>query len=143
MFGTNLPLFTSVTMLAARKSEYQEFVASPLFFALGIALPLVVFPEPIGYVSITILTLGDGVASIFGQKFGNVQIPFNKPKYLEGTVSGFLFAFCGSLLFIHPFGAVTASAVGMLVESLPLPLNDNLTIPMVSGLALIVCSFFI
>jgi dolichol kinase len=31
----------------------------------------------------------------------------------------------------------------MLVESLPLPLNDNLTIPMVSGLALIVCSFFI
>ena len=143
MFGKNLPLFTSVTMLAARKSEYQEFVASPLFFALGIALPLVVFPEPIGYVSITILTLGDGVASIFGQKFGNVQIPFNKPKYLEGTVSGFLFAFCGSLLFIHPFGAVTASAVGMLVESLPLPLNDNLTIPMVSGLALIVCSFFI
>ena len=143
MFGTNLPLFTSVTMLATRKSEYQEFVTSPIFFALGIALPLVVFPEPIGYVSVTILTLGDGFASIFGQKFGTIQIPFNKLKYLEGTLLGFLLAFLGSLRFVHPFGAVIASAVGMFVESLPLPLNDNLTIPLVSGLALVVCPIFI
>jgi phosphoserine phosphatase/dolichol kinase len=143
MFGTNLPLFTSITMLATRKSENQEFVTSPIFFALGIALPLVIFPEPIGYVSVTILTLGDGFASIFGQKFGTIQIPFNKPKYIEGTLFGFLLAFLGSLRFIDPFSAVIASAVGIFVESLPLPLNDNLTIPLISGLALIVCSIFI
>jgi len=143
MLGTNVPLFTDVTLLAARRSEFQEFVASPLFFALGIMLSLVVFPEPLGYVSVTVLTLGDGFASIFGQRFGNIQIPYNKVKYLEGTVSGFFFAFVGSLLFVHPLNALIASAVSMFVESLPLPLNDNLAIPLAVGLALITCSVFI
>jgi phosphoserine phosphatase/dolichol kinase len=145
MFGTKIPLFTGVTMLAARKSEYQEFVASPLFFALGIAFSLMVFPEPIGYVSVTVLTLGDGFASIFGQRFGNARIPYNKTKYIEGTISGFFLAFFGSLWFsmVHPLNALIASAVGMFVESLPLPLNDNLTIPLASGLGLIACSVFI
>jgi phosphoserine phosphatase/dolichol kinase len=143
MFGTNVPLFTDMTMLAARKSEYQEFVSSPIFFALGIALPLIVFPEPVGYVSVAVLTLGDGFASIFGQRSGNMPIPYNKPKYLEGTVSGFLLAFLGSLLFAPVPYALIASATGMLVESLPLPLNDNLTIPLVSGLALLACSVFV
>jgi len=143
MLGTNVPLFTDVTLLAARRSESQEFVASPLFFASGIMLSLLVFPEPLGYVSVTVLTLGDGFASIFGQKFGNVRISYNKIKYLEGTVSGFFFAFVGSLWFVHPLNAFIASAVGMFVESLPLPLNDNLAIPLAVGLALIICSVFI
>jgi len=32
--------------------------------------------------------------------------------------------------------AFTGAVVGMLVESLPLPLSDNLTIPLASGLVL-------
>lgn len=140
MLGTYIPFFTNVTKLAARKSEYQEFVSSPLFFAMGIMLSLVVFPEPIGYVSVAVLTLGDGFASIFGQKLGNKQIPYNKIKYVEGTSFGFIFAFLGSMLFVHPFKALIASAVGMFIESLPLPLNDNLVIPLFSGLALVIYS---
>jgi HAD superfamily phosphoserine phosphatase-like hydrolase len=143
MFRKTTPLFSGVTMLAARRSEFQEFVASPIFFALGIALSLFIFPEPIDYVSVTVLTLGDGSASIFGQRFGNIRIPYNKTKYFEGSISGFFFAFLGSMLFIRPLNALIASAVGMFVESLPLPLNDNLAIPLVTGLALIVLSAFI
>ncbi|MEM2969848.1 MAG: hypothetical protein QXR63_02815, partial [Candidatus Bathyarchaeia archaeon] len=71
---------------------------------------------------------------------GNKQIPYNKIKYVEGTISGFTFAFLGSTLFVHPFKALIASAVGMFIESLPLPLNDNLAIPLSSGLALAICS---
>ncbi|MEM2888856.1 MAG: haloacid dehalogenase-like hydrolase [Candidatus Bathyarchaeia archaeon] len=140
MLGTHVPFFTDITKSAARKSEYQEFVSSPLFFALGIMLSLMFFPEPTCYVSITVLTLGDGFASVFGQTFGNKQIPYNKIKYVEGTISGFTFAFLGSTLFVHPFKALIASAVGMFIESLPLPLNDNLAIPLSSGLALAICS---
>lgn len=137
MFGTSLPLVGRITSWATEKSEFQGFVASPMFYGLGIALSLTLFPEPVGYVSITVLTLGDGFAAIFGEEYGRTPFPLNKTKKLEGTLIGLLFAFLGSLLFVDLIGALIASLVGMVAEVLPLPVNDNLTIPLASGLALI------
>jgi len=136
MFGIYLPLVSKITLIAARRSEIQEFVASPIFYALGLIMSLTLFPESIGYVAIAVLTLGDGFASVFGIKFGQRRVPFNKSKKFEGTIGGFFFAFLGSLLFVDPLRAFLASAVGMIVEILPLPLNDNVTISLASGLTL-------
>jgi dolichol kinase/phosphoserine phosphatase len=138
MHGINVPIFSDLTFLAAGKSEFKEFVTSPIYFALGIMLSLIIFPEPISYVPISILTIGDGFASIFGILLGKKCIPYNKGKKWEGTSIGFLFAFGASLLFVSPLNAFIASAIGMFVETLPLPLNDNLTVPLASGLTLIV-----
>jgi len=55
---------------------------------------------------------------------------------LEGSVFGFLFAFLGAMAFVDPVKALAAAITGMVVESLPLPVNDNLTIPIITGLAL-------
>jgi dolichol kinase len=134
--GINLPLFSSVTWNAANKTELYEFAAAPIHFALGIAISLLVFPEPICYVAITALTLGDGCAHILGRKFSRTPLPFNKGKSIEGTVFGFLFAFLGARFFVNTELALIGAAVGMLVEGLPSPINDNLTIPLVTGLAL-------
>lgn len=136
MFGARLPLISDITMMAAGKSELQDFVMSPIFYALGIIMSLIMFPEPIGYASIAVLTFGDGFASIFGEKLGRRYFSFKKNKTVEGSLGGFLFAFMGSLLLIDPYGAFIASAGGMLAEVLPLPVNDNITIPLASGLIL-------
>jgi len=40
------------------------------------------------------------------------------------------------MLFVDPVKALAGAAVGILVECLPLPLSDNLTIPLASGLML-------
>jgi HAD superfamily phosphoserine phosphatase-like hydrolase len=138
--GVNIPLLSSITWKAANKTELYEFAAAPIYFALGIAISLLIFPTPIRYVAITTLTLGDGGAHIFGMKFGRTSLPFNKGKNLEGTLFGFLFAFLGAMIFIDPVRALIATAIGMLVEALPLPLNDNLTMPLASGLALLMIS---
>jgi len=135
--GINIPIFSAITWNAANKTELYEFAAAPIHFAMGIAISLLIFPAPIRYVAITTLTLGDGCAHIFGMKLGRTPIPFNKGKNLEGTLFGFLFAFLGAMIFVDPTRALIAAAVGMLVEALPLPLNDNLTIPLASGLALL------
>jgi len=137
MLGAGLPIIRDITLKAAERSEFEEFVSSPIFYALGIIMPLIIFPEPIGYVSLTVLTLGDGFATIVGERYGRRHVPFNKVKTLEGSLCGLLPAFMGSLLFITPLRALVASLSGMIAEILPLPLNDNLTIPLVSGLALI------
>ncbi len=135
--GKNLPILSSITLNAVNKPEFYEFATAPINFALGIAFSLLIFPAPIRYVAITILTLGDGFAHIFGMKFGKHRIPFNKGKNLEGSISGFLFAFLGSLLFVDPTRALIAATFGMIIEALPLPLNDNFTMPITTGLLLI------
>jgi HAD superfamily phosphoserine phosphatase-like hydrolase len=138
LLGRSMPIISAITLKTTRKSEAQEFVSSPIFYALGIVIPLMFFPEPVGYASISVLTLGDGFASVCGLKFGRTQIPFNKNKRLEGSACGLAFAFLGSLLFVNPMRALAASAVGMFVEALPLPINDNLAVPFASGLALMI-----
>jgi HAD superfamily phosphoserine phosphatase-like hydrolase len=136
LLGRSMPVISTITLKMTRKAEVQEFVSSPIFYALGIVIPLMVFPEPVGYAAITVLTLGDGFASVCGLKFGRTKIPFNKNKRLEGSACGLAFAFLGSLLFINPVKALAASAVGMFTEALPLPINDNLAVPFAAGLTL-------
>ena len=138
--GINFPILSSITWNAANKTELYEFATPPIHFALGIAISLLIFPAPIRYVAITTLTLGDGCAHIFGMKFGRTHLPFNKGKNLEGSIFGFLFAFLGAMFFVDPVRALIGAAVGMLVEALPIPINDNLTIPLASGLILTLIS---
>jgi phosphoserine phosphatase/dolichol kinase len=136
MRGINIPIFSTVTWSAVNKPELYEFTTAPIHFALGIAISLLVFPEPVSYVAITILTLGDGGAHIFGMSFGKTKLPFNKGKNLEGTIFGLLLAFLGATIFVDPVRALITAAVGMIVEGIPSPINDNLTMPLVSGLTL-------
>jgi dolichol kinase len=138
--GVDIPILSAITWNAANKTELYEFAAAPIHFALGIAISLLIFPAPIRYVAITTLTLGDGGAHIFGMKFGRTRLPFNKGKNLEGTLFGFLFAFLGAMIFVDPARALVAAAVGMLIEALPLPINDNLTMPLATGLTLTLIS---
>jgi len=136
MQGFNVPVTSTITWNAAMAPEVYEFVTSPIFFAAGIVFALVVFPIHVGYAAIAVFTLGDGFATLFGKKLGRRVFPYNKGKMVEGTLFGFLLAFFGAWLFVGPLKALVGAAVGMLVETLPTPVNDNLTIPTVSGLVM-------
>jgi len=136
--GINVPVFSTITRKAAMSNpEINHFVTAPISFAMGITLALLIFPPYIAYVSIAVLTLGDGFAGIFGKIFGKTPYFFNGKKKLEGTICGFICAFLGSTLFVGPTKALVAAAVGMLVECLPLPIDDNLVTPLSVGTALI------
>jgi len=135
--GVNVPVFSKITRKAAASNpEINHFVTAPMFFAMGIILTLLIFPPSTAYASITVLTLGDGFATIFGRKFGKKAILFNRGKTLEGSIFGFVFAFLGATLFVNPTKALIATTAGMLAECLPTPIDDNLIIPLASGLAL-------
>jgi len=136
MVGMTFPVFTSITTRAAVKLEPYEFAAAPIFYALGIMLSLILFPPNIGYASIAILALGDGFASLFGKKLGGTRYPFNKSKNLEGSIFGFVFAFLGATFFIDPMRAFIGAITGMIVESLPTPISDNIAIPLTTGVIL-------
>ena len=106
-------------------------------YVLGIGLTLLFYRADIATAAICFLAFGDVAATAVGERYGKRKI--SGEKSLEGTLafvaaaiaSGFLL----SLVNIHLMhslilaGALSAAAA----ELLPLPLNDNLVIPLASG----------
>ena len=134
--GKNMPFFSALTRRAASQSELSEFTLAPVYFALGILLTLLFVPAPASYAAIAIFALGDSTASLIGSAISKKPLPFNRAKSAEGTLAGFFFGFLAGCLFINPWFALVGAAVGMLVEYLPLPVNDNLLMPLCTGLVL-------
>jgi phosphoserine phosphatase len=136
MDGKNLPVVSAITRHAVSQAELYEFAAAPLYFAMGILLTLLLFPAPVNSAAIAAFALGDSTASLFGGLISRTQLPFNKGKTLEGSLVGFFFAFFAGSLFISPALALFGAAVAMTIECLPLPVNDNILVPLCTGLAL-------
>ncbi len=133
--GKKMAVIYSITRKAASPSELYQLVLAPVYFALGIIITLLLFPAPANYAAIAVFALGDSSASIVGGAFSKTSLPFNKDKSVEGSAAGLLFAFLGALIFVSPLVALFGALVAMIVECLPLPVNDNLVIPLFTGLA--------
>jgi HAD superfamily phosphoserine phosphatase-like hydrolase len=133
--GRELPLISAITRHAASQSELGGFAAAPLYFAFGILLTLLVFPAPASYAGVAMFCLGDSAASIFGGVFSTF-LPFNKGKTLEGYIAGLVFAFLAGAFFVSPALAFVGAVVAMTVEVLPLPINDNVLMPVITGAVL-------
>jgi len=133
--GREFSVISAITRHAANQAELRGFAAAPLYFAFGILFTLIVFPHPASYAAIAMFCLGDSVASLFGGLI-STSLPFNKGKTWEGSLSGFFFAFLAGTFFVHPLYAFIGAAIAMTVEVLPLPINDNVLVPVITGLAL-------
>ncbi|MCW4045622.1 MAG: hypothetical protein NWE94_08920 [Candidatus Bathyarchaeota archaeon] len=132
----NLPLISAITRHAASHTELYEFTAAPLYFATGIMLTLLFFKAPVSSAAIAIFTLGDSAASIFGSMLPRKPLPFNKGKTLVGSIAGFIFAFAAGAFFVPPPIALVGAAAAMTIESLPLPVNDNVVMPVCTAVIL-------
>ena len=76
------------------------------------------------------LIFGDAIAALVGVSYGRHQY---RGKSLEGSLSFFLVALLIGLFFFSPLMAFSGAVFATLVESLPLPFNDNLWIPLLSA----------
>jgi dolichol kinase len=132
-----------LTLLASREEEKDRFIVKPLYYAVGIVGSILLFPKNIGDTSIILLTLGDGLAHIFGILFGKTRNPLNKSKTIEGTLLGFTTAFLVSILIIHFEIAFIGAVIGAVIESFGKPIDDNISVPLLSGLAMILVTIYI
>jgi dolichol kinase len=133
--GRELHLVSAITRHAASESELYGFAAAPLYFAFGIVATLLLFPGHAAGAAIAMFCFGDSAASLFGGLI-STSLPFNKGKTWEGSLAGFLFAFLAGTFFVSPWLALVGAAIAMTIEVLPLPVNDNVLIPVITGAAL-------
>lgn len=132
--GKRLPILGSIVALARKHDGKLE--TAPIFFGIGVSITLVVFEADIGFAAIAIISIGDMSAKLAGAQFGRHPILFNKRKTIEGSIVGFSLAFLGALIFIPVAPALIGAAVGMLVEALPVRIDDNLSVPLAAGLSI-------
>jgi diacylglycerol kinase (CTP) len=126
-----------------RPGEERRLSGSPAYIA-GVALTLLLFPEPAAVAAALFLAVGDVAATTVGESFGRHKIG---TKSLEGTAAffaGACLAGFAARAFLHapPPGVIVAGAwCAALVELfLPRFANDNLVIPLVSAFAMTILS---
>jgi len=128
-----------------REKEQNQLTGS-VFFALGCTLSISFFPPGVAMASILFLVLGDMAAALIGVSFGGdmsrMRIGRQGKKSIEGSAAMFFVCFgVGCLVFnevhLSEYAVFVAALIATLTELYePFGLNDNLTIPVVTSLAL-------
>ncbi|MBS3815029.1 MAG: hypothetical protein KGY45_00520 [Hadesarchaea archaeon] len=128
-----------------RPKEIRVFPGKGAFFAiLGMLIVVVLFSPPIAMASILILSLGDSISHLAGEKIGRTRHPLSKDKFLEGHIIGALAGAAGAALFVPPLWALIAALIAMLIEGIDIDskfatlADDNLVVPITAGLVLFI-----
>lgn len=133
-----------------RKSE-REGVSGLPFYALGIALALLFYQRDLALISIMFLIFSDPISSFFGVLYGKDKILPNKS--LQGFVAGFFTCYLVVLFYllnaeVTNIDILTFSLVAGLIGAASelisaFNIDDNLTIPVISGLGLTILNYFL
>ena len=142
-------LLMTIMKPVMRESERNSVSGMP-FYALGVSLSLFFFPERIAILSILFLVFADPIASFCGILYGRDKILPNKS--LQGTIAAFSVCYIVSLVYglIHVgpsmnllVFSIVAGVIGAVSELCSQFVDDNLCIPVISGLGLFLLNFLI
>jgi len=131
-----------------RECEREGMSGFP-FYSLGTGLSLFFFSDKIAILSILFLIFSDPISSTFGVIYGRDKILPNKS--LQGSLAGFITCYLITIVYllgngIHEYSliwfAMIAAIVGVFSELLSVFIDDNLTIPLVSGLGITLINYF-
>jgi phytol kinase len=129
----------------SRSGDRREILRGPLYYGIIFVILTIIYwkSSPIGIIALMLMCGGDGLADIFGRKWGIVRIPWNKGKSLAGSFGMLLGGWIFSLLILWIFtvaGVFSSpvqnyllpisiiAVVATLVESLPIKDIDNITV---------------
>lgn len=129
-----------------REHESQDFAGSSYILSAAF-LCILLFDKKAAVAAIAFIILGDIAAAMIGRKFGRTKLPLlyskgrsnrNSRKSLEGSLS--CLAVCILVAVVVPHLPLWIGLVGALVatiiEGANLPIDDNFSVPLVSGLVM-------
>ena len=114
-----------------REREIKDQLTGATYLFIGMTLAVFLFPKEIAIPVMLLLTIADPVAAIAGK-----AMPIK--KIYGKSVGGFLgFLLCALIIVTIAFGfnyiGWIVALLAAIVELIPLKINDNLTIPVISG----------
>ncbi len=140
----NYPPYSLLRGVIRDKEKGQ--LSGTCYFSAGCSLSIMLYPPAVAITSIVWLVVGDMTAALIGVAFGGetcvIKMGREGNKSLEGSVAMFVACvLCGLLGWVGVPLADYAVIVGSLAATVvelhePFGLNDNITIPVISGAAL-------
>jgi diacylglycerol kinase (CTP) len=122
-----------------RQSEVNQLTGIPFYMA-SCLFAFLIFPHHIAVLSILYLAFGDPFSSFFGVLYGKNKLFPNKS--LQGTLGGFMVCVIVTAAYLIWQGfdpsyililSLLGGFSGSLAELLPLNVDDNFAIPVISG----------
>ena len=117
-----------------RTHEQKGALTGATFYILSTFLCILFFQKNIAIVCILFVVLGDAVAALVGMKWGRIKLIGKKS--LEGSAACFVVCASISLIWLNPIIGITGAFVATVVELLPLRIDDNLTVSLISGIVM-------
>ena len=126
-------IFDKYLFSILRNHEKSGKYTGATWVFISSTLSIGIFPKDIAIISLIYMSIGDTAAGLIGRKFGRIKF-YNKT--LEGALAGLIFSLIIVLMMdlslpnvIIIIGAFSA----MIIELIPVSLDDNLRIPLFSG----------
>jgi phytol kinase len=151
MVGLGVVKDPAAVKAMSRSGDRKEILRGPLFYGISFVVLTLVFwkDTPVGMVALMMMCGGDGLADLVGKRIKSPKLFWSPKKSLAGmaAVFGGGWAFSILVIAIHiqagTFGGniaeyvIPITLIGLaatLVESLPVPDIDNLTVAGVAAL---------
>jgi len=124
-------LFFRYLSILLRSHEKKGAITGATYYIAATLISIFAFEKSVAIACLFFIGLGDTAAALVGGQWGKTKLIGKKS--LEGSVA--CFAVCGitALFLIKPIVGLVGAFVATLVELLPLRINDNLTVPLISG----------
>jgi uncharacterized protein (TIGR00297 family) len=144
IFGNWIGLHRVVGRSVARHE--RGFDAGIVLYPISVLLLILVFRHHLHYAAIgwTLLAFGDGVATLAGKSMRIAPLPWNRDKSWGGFLAFLVAGAISSLAVAYwmdyraPIVVLIATLAAAIAESLPLGVDDNVTVPFAAGVALVV-----
>jgi dolichol kinase len=134
--GVETMFAKSYTLKRVKDFSKSSHYESGTYWLFSCLMLLLFFDINIAYASILILAIGDTAAGYVGRNIGRTKHWFNPKKTFEGSLGFFATATFAAMLFVPTSIALITAVLVSIVESLPLKINDNLTVPLSAGVIL-------
>jgi len=134
-YNTTRNLFHRVFDSLLRESEKDKTITGATYLFISATVTFIIFKKNIAIPAVLVLTISDSFAAIVGKATVS-------PKFIGKSVAGSLtfFIITGIILIIlFPGKAalmVMVAALLTILEALPLKINDNIVIPIATGILL-------
>ncbi|WP_440952566.1 diacylglycerol/polyprenol kinase family protein [Methanococcoides sp. FTZ1] len=118
------------------RSKEKDRLSGNIHFLIGSIIAISIFSEEIASAAILMTTFGDSAAALIGISYGRNWIKGLPDRAWEGVISEFIVNLAIGYFFLANWIiAFPMALVATIVETLTYRLDDNLMIPLFSGLA--------
>lgn len=135
-------LFSLFINSMLRSHEQEGKLTGATWVMIGAVISIILFSKPVAIIALIFMSLGDSAAGLIGQRYGKHKI-WNKSweGFFGGLFVCIIIGIIYSLLTELPMTISLSGAVAaMVMEILPIPLDDNFKIPLGAGAIMMMLS---